>query len=195
MGRHAALGESLEIERAHRTEAGSLPRNGVWHLAPVEDGVGVGEDEPARAEVAGGRLAVDTELLDAGHGPTGGGHAYQAFSSAPLAAATPAGATATDRFLIGTAEIRTMTGRSAADLSPDDISFEHVPASDQAFENALATARDGDRLTVDDAVELLTTGTDRDGIDHERKEAVLELADRRRAEDRRRRRYFRRQSQ
>ncbi|ESS08360.1 MAG: FO synthase subunit 2 [uncultured archaeon A07HN63] len=76
-----------------------------------------------------------------------------------------------------------MTGRSAADLSPDDISFEHVPASDQAFENALAKARDGDRLTVDDAVELLTTGTDRDGIDRERKEAVLELADRRRAEE------------
>jgi len=75
-----------------------------------------------------------------------------------------------------------MTGRSAADLSAADISFEHVAESDQAFENALAKARDGNRLTVDDAVELLTTGTDRDGIDHERKEAVLELADRRRAE-------------
>ena len=76
-----------------------------------------------------------------------------------------------------------MTGRSAADLDADAISFQHTVESDQAFENALAKARDGDRLTVDDAVELLTTGTDRDGIDHERKEAVLELADRRRAEE------------
>ncbi len=40
----------------------------------------------------------------------------------------------------------------------------------------------GTRLTVDDAVELFTTGTDRDGIDHDRKEQVLEAADRRRAE-------------
>ena len=76
-----------------------------------------------------------------------------------------------------------MTRRSAADLSPDDISFECVPESGQAFENALDKARDGDRLTVDDAVELLTTGTETAGIDHERKERVLELADRRRAEE------------
>ena len=75
-----------------------------------------------------------------------------------------------------------MSRRSAADLDAADISFKHTAESDQSFENALAKARDGDRLSVDDAVELLTTGTDRDGIDHERKEAVLELADRRRAE-------------
>jgi FO synthase subunit 2 (EC 2.5.1.-) len=76
-----------------------------------------------------------------------------------------------------------MSRRSAADLDADAISFEHTAESDQAFENALAKARDGNRLTVDDAVELLTTGTDSEGIDHERKEAVLELADRRRAEE------------
>ncbi|APW96551.1 7,8-didemethyl-8-hydroxy-5-deazariboflavin synthase subunit CofH [Halobiforma lacisalsi AJ5] len=63
-----------------------------------------------------------------------------------------------------------------------DLSFEHVPETDQSFENALEKARDGDRLTVDDAVELLTTGTDTDGIDRRRKERVLEAADRRRAE-------------
>ena len=60
--------------------------------------------------------------------------------------------------------------------------FDHVPETDQSFENALAKARDGRRLTVDDAVELLTTGTDRAGIDPVRKERVLEAADRRRAE-------------
>ncbi len=56
------------------------------------------------------------------------------------------------------------------------------PATDQSFENALRKARDGTRLTVDDAIELLATGTERDEIDPERKEAVLEIADRRRAE-------------
>jgi FO synthase subunit 2 len=60
--------------------------------------------------------------------------------------------------------------------------FDHVPETDQQFENALAKARDGHRLTVDDGVELLTTGTDRTGIDPVRKERVLEAADRRRAE-------------
>ncbi|WP_251342596.1 7,8-didemethyl-8-hydroxy-5-deazariboflavin synthase subunit CofH [Haloplanus halophilus] len=60
--------------------------------------------------------------------------------------------------------------------------FEHVPETDQHFENALAKARDGRRLTVADGVELLTTGTDRSGIDPVRKEAVLEAADRRRAD-------------
>ncbi|PSP98801.1 7,8-didemethyl-8-hydroxy-5-deazariboflavin synthase subunit CofH [Halobacteriales archaeon QS_4_70_19] len=60
--------------------------------------------------------------------------------------------------------------------------FEHQPVTDQSFENALAKARNGERLDVDDAVELLTTGTDADGIDHMRKELVLEAADRRRAE-------------
>ncbi|WP_254858830.1 7,8-didemethyl-8-hydroxy-5-deazariboflavin synthase subunit CofH [Natronomonas gomsonensis] len=61
-------------------------------------------------------------------------------------------------------------------------SFEHRPETEQSFENALAKARSGDRLDVDDAIELLTTGTERDGIDLERKERVLEAADRRRAE-------------
>jgi FO synthase subunit 2 len=63
-----------------------------------------------------------------------------------------------------------------------DFDFEHVPTTDQSFENALAKARDGHRLTVDDGVELLTTGTDRPGIDPVRKERVLEAADHRRAE-------------
>ncbi|MEY7850301.1 7,8-didemethyl-8-hydroxy-5-deazariboflavin synthase subunit CofH [Natrarchaeobius sp. A-rgal3] len=63
-----------------------------------------------------------------------------------------------------------------------DLTFERVPETDQSFENALAKARDGNRLTVDDAIELLTTGTDLDGIDRWRKEQVLEAADRRRAE-------------
>ncbi|WP_284010288.1 7,8-didemethyl-8-hydroxy-5-deazariboflavin synthase subunit CofH [Haloarcula pelagica] len=63
-----------------------------------------------------------------------------------------------------------------------DLEFTHQPITDQSFENALAKARDGDRLTVADGVELITTGTDRDGIDPRRKEQVLEAADRRRAE-------------
>jgi FO synthase subunit 2 len=63
-----------------------------------------------------------------------------------------------------------------------DFGFALRPESDQHFENALAKARDGIRLSVADGVELLTTGTDRPGIDPERKEAVLEAADRRRAE-------------
>jgi FO synthase subunit 2 len=63
-----------------------------------------------------------------------------------------------------------------------EFDFEHRPETDQAFENALANARDGTRLSVDDAIELLTTGTDREGIDHRRKGLVLEAADRRRAE-------------
>ncbi|WP_338737717.1 7,8-didemethyl-8-hydroxy-5-deazariboflavin synthase subunit CofH [Haloplanus salilacus] len=60
--------------------------------------------------------------------------------------------------------------------------FDHVPETDQHFENALAKARDGHRLTVADGVELLTTGTDSSGIDPVRKERVLEAADHRRAE-------------
>ena len=70
----------------------------------------------------------------------------------------------------------------AADLDPDGFDFEFVPETDQSFENALARAADGDRLDVDDAVELLTTGTETPRIDPERKERVLELADRRRRE-------------
>ncbi|MEF8978505.1 MAG: 7,8-didemethyl-8-hydroxy-5-deazariboflavin synthase subunit CofH [Haloarculaceae archaeon] len=63
-----------------------------------------------------------------------------------------------------------------------EFDFSRRPETDQSFENALAKARDGDRLTVADGIELLTTGTDREGIDRERKELVLEAADRRRAE-------------
>ncbi|WP_232688967.1 7,8-didemethyl-8-hydroxy-5-deazariboflavin synthase subunit CofH [Halobacterium zhouii] len=60
--------------------------------------------------------------------------------------------------------------------------FTHQPETDQSFENALDKARSGERLTVADGVELMTTGSDRQGIDPTRKEAVLEAADRRRAE-------------
>ena len=70
---------------------------------------------------------------------------------------------------------------SGGSLQPE-FGFDHQPLTGQSFENALAKARNGNRLTVDDGVELLTTGTDEPGIDQERKELVLELADRRRAE-------------
>jgi len=71
-----------------------------------------------------------------------------------------------------------------SDATPPSGEFEFAqrPVSDQSFENALAKARDGQRLTVADGVELITTGTDIDGIDRRRKERVLEAADRRRAE-------------
>jgi FO synthase subunit 2 len=65
---------------------------------------------------------------------------------------------------------------------PADQTYQYQPATDQSFENALAKARSGERLTVDDGIELLTTGTDSPGIDQRRKELVLEAADRRRAE-------------
>ena len=71
---------------------------------------------------------------------------------------------------------------AAANVPRGEFEFDRRPATDQAFENALAKARAGDRLDVDDAVELLTTGTDVEGIVPDRKEAVLEAADRRRAE-------------
>ena len=70
---------------------------------------------------------------------------------------------------------------AARDPDRDGFGFEE-PGTDQSFENALAKARDGHRLSVADATELFATGTDVDGIDPERKEAVLEAADRRRAE-------------
>jgi len=60
--------------------------------------------------------------------------------------------------------------------------FDHLPETHQSFESALRKARDGYRLDVADAVELLTTGTEESGIDQRRKEAVLRAADRRRAE-------------
>lgn len=63
-----------------------------------------------------------------------------------------------------------------------EFDFDVVPDTDQSFENALSKARAGDRLTVDDGIELITTGTDVEGIDPRRKELVLEAADRRRAE-------------
>ena len=69
----------------------------------------------------------------------------------------------------------------AREVDPGAIQFAVVPETDQSFENALAKARAGDRLTVDDGIELITTGTDREGIDSARKELVLEAADRRRA--------------
>ncbi|WP_415380268.1 7,8-didemethyl-8-hydroxy-5-deazariboflavin synthase subunit CofH [Halosimplex sp. TS25] len=69
-----------------------------------------------------------------------------------------------------------------ANVPRGEFGFDHVPETDQSFENALAKARAGERLTVADGVELLTTGTDREGIDIGRKELVLEAADRRRAE-------------
>ena len=71
---------------------------------------------------------------------------------------------------------------TTANVPRERFPFEHLPETDQSFENALEKARSGDRLTVDDGIELLTTGTDRPGIDLERKEQVLEAADRRRAE-------------
>jgi len=69
-----------------------------------------------------------------------------------------------------------------ANVPREDFDFEVRPETDQSFENALAKARSGDRLSVDDAIELLTTGSELVGIDPQRKEAVLEAADRRRAE-------------
>jgi FO synthase subunit 2 len=74
------------------------------------------------------------------------------------------------------------TAEPGTNVPRERFEFEVVPETDQAFENALAKARAGDRLTVADGIELLTTGTDTPGIDVERKEAVLEAADRRRAD-------------
>jgi FO synthase subunit 2 len=67
--------------------------------------------------------------------------------------------------------------------SREEFDFEHVPETDQSFENALRKARNDERLAVADGIELITTGTDAAGIDPERKEQVLEAADRRRAEE------------
>ncbi|NHN41509.1 7,8-didemethyl-8-hydroxy-5-deazariboflavin synthase subunit CofH [Halorubellus sp. JP-L1] len=65
---------------------------------------------------------------------------------------------------------------------PDDgeFDFDVVPETTQSFENALAKARAGDRLSVDDGIELITTGTDSAGIDRSRMERVLQAADERR---------------
>ena len=75
-----------------------------------------------------------------------------------------------------------MAGRASEPHGRQSITFEHQPVTEQSFENALAKARTGDRLDIEDAVALLTTGTTSEGIDHRRKELVLEAADRRRAE-------------
>lgn len=57
-----------------------------------------------------------------------------------------------------------------------DFNFEHLPHSDVAFDDALQKARNGERLSVDDGVALITA------IDPDRKAKVLELADQRRKE-------------
>ncbi|WP_458209826.1 7,8-didemethyl-8-hydroxy-5-deazariboflavin synthase subunit CofH [Haladaptatus sp. NG-SE-30] len=62
------------------------------------------------------------------------------------------------------------------------IEYTHRPETDQSFENALEKAKAGERLTVADGVELITTGTDHPAIDQRRKEEVLRVADYRRAE-------------
>lgn len=77
----------------------------------------------------------------------------------------------------------TSVSPTRANVPRDRFGFTHRPETDQSFENAVEKARASDRLTVADGVELLTTGTDREGIDHRRKELVLEIADRRREED------------
>jgi FO synthase subunit 2 len=69
---------------------------------------------------------------------------------------------------------------TAGDPTGGDLDFSVRPETDQSFENALRKARAGERLSVADGIELITTGTDRDGIDRRRKERVLEAADRRR---------------
>ena len=75
-----------------------------------------------------------------------------------------------------------MTDLYASDVTPSlETGFERVETA-TSFENALEAVRDGDRLTVDEATELLTTGTDTDRIDDERKRAVLQAADARRRE-------------
>ncbi len=60
--------------------------------------------------------------------------------------------------------------------------WSHAVETGQSFENALAKARAGDRLDVDDATELLAVGTDREDLDPERVEQVLQAADARRRE-------------
>ncbi len=74
------------------------------------------------------------------------------------------------------------TFEASANVPRRDFDFDYRPKTSQTFENALEKARSGTRLDVDDAIELLTTGTETLGIDLDRKELVLEAADRRRAE-------------
>lgn len=71
----------------------------------------------------------------------------------------------------------------ASEVSPPfEEGFEGSIETGTSFENAVEAAKSGDRLTVDEAVELLTTGTDTDGFDAERKQTVLKVADQRRRE-------------
>jgi FO synthase subunit 2 len=72
--------------------------------------------------------------------------------------------------------------RTRTNVPRGEFAFEHQPVTEQSFEDALAKARNGERLTVEDAVALLTTGMDGDGIDPDRKDAVLRAADQRRRE-------------
>ena len=69
-------------------------------------------------------------------------------------------------------------------MDSTEFDFEYLPETDQSFENALEKARNGERLSVEDGVSLMTTGGDgvNTEIDPHRKESVLEAADRRRAE-------------
>lgn len=60
--------------------------------------------------------------------------------------------------------------------------FEHLPRTNTSFNKAFEKARSGERLELAEGVELMTTGTDTPGIDPERKQRVLELADQRRKE-------------
>ena len=71
---------------------------------------------------------------------------------------------------------------ASANVPRERFGFDHQPETDREFEAALERADAGVRLDVADAIELLTTGTESDGIDPDRKERVLETADRRRAE-------------
>ncbi len=66
----------------------------------------------------------------------------------------------------------------------EDYDFAVLPEtpSGVTFRSALRRARKGIRLRVEDGIELMTAGTDREGIDPERKQRVLDLADERRAE-------------
>ncbi|QZA89365.1 7,8-didemethyl-8-hydroxy-5-deazariboflavin synthase subunit CofH [Salinarchaeum sp. IM2453] len=63
-----------------------------------------------------------------------------------------------------------------------DIEYDHVPITDQSFENALERAKNKERLSVADGIELITTGTEKPGIDPERKAQVIDIANQRRAE-------------
>ena len=73
------------------------------------------------------------------------------------------------------------SARVSTNIPRDRYEFDHQPTTSRSFETALAAARAGERLSIADGIALMTTGTDRPGIDRERKEQVLEAADRRRA--------------